>query len=289
MKNLVRSFLALGFLFAAQAIAKAEEVFLQSVQSGKYVTIVGGTLAAAAPNARGARRFDTIRLEGNRIALRDVASGSFVRAGVGQGTFLATGSPHIRGWETFEVIDLRGRSVALRSVQNGKFVRAGVGRGSQLAAVSDRIAGWETFRIVDARSAGQNGNQGQGQGQGGGVDLADIAGNYMITHIAADNGFLVQLGRQMASRARFGLDDRGRVSATIGCNNHSTRIAVRNGRVNPDGQVMQTKMLCAGQGEAAAEDGLRRALTASRIVVREGRALTFKAANGAELMKLRRR
>jgi hypothetical protein len=282
MKNILRSFLALGFLLAGQAMAKAEEVFLQSVQSGKYVTVVGGTLAAAAPDVRSASRLDTVRLEGNRIAFRDSATGSFVRAGVGQGTFLAAGSPHIRGWETFELMGVNGRDVALRSVENGKFVRAGVGKRSHLAAVSERASGWETFRFVDARAAQQN------AAQAGGVDLGDIAGNYRITHIAADNGFLVQLGQQMAARARLGLDDRGRVSATIGCNSHSTRITVRNGRVQPDGQVMQTKMMCQGQGERAAEDGLRRALTTSRIIVREGRTLTFKAANGAELMKIRR-
>jgi len=282
MKNILRSFLALSFLLAAQAIAKAEEIYLQSVQSGKYVTVVGGKLAAAAPDANSAIRLDTVRLQGNKMAFRDLRSGSFVRAGVGQGTFLAAGSPHIRGWETFEVIDLRGRTVALRSLQNGKFVRAGVGKRSHLAAVSERASGWETFRLVDARSARQN------AGQGSGVDLRDIAGNYRITHIAADNGYLVQLGQQMAARARFGLDGRGAVSATIGCNNLSTRIAVRDGRIRTDGQVMQTKMRCTGQGETAAEDGLRRALTTSRIVVREGRTVIFKAANGAELMKLRR-
>ncbi|WP_375588969.1 META domain-containing protein [Hoeflea alexandrii] len=282
MKNLVRSCLALGFLLAAQAMAKAEEIYLQSVQSGKYVTIVGGTLAAAAPDTRSASRLDTVRLEGNRIAFRDVRTGSFVRAGVGQGTFLAAGSPHIRGWETFELMGVNGRNVALRSVQNGKFVRAGVGKRSHLAAVSERASGWETFRFVDARAAGQTSSQ------AGGVDLGDLVGNYRITHIAADNGFVVQLGQQMAARARLGLDDRGQVSATIGCNSHSTRISVRNGRVQPDGQVMQTKMRCAGQGETAAEDGLRRALTTSRLIVREGRTVTFKAANGAELMKIRR-
>lgn len=45
MKNLVRNLLALTLLFAAEAVAKAEEILLQSVQSGLYVTAVNGTLA----------------------------------------------------------------------------------------------------------------------------------------------------------------------------------------------------------------------------------------------------
>jgi hypothetical protein len=283
MKNILRSFLALSFLFAAQAIAKAEEIFLQSVQSGKYVTVVNGTLAAAAPDVGRASRFVRIPLEGNTMAFRDTRTGSFVRAGVGRGTFLAAGSPHIRGCETFELIPMGpGRKVALRSIQNGKFVRAGVGSRSHLAAVSQQASGWETFRFVDVLDAPQAPTQSASLG------LGDVVGNYRITHIAADNGFLVQLGQQFGARARFALNDRGMVSATIGCNNLSTRISVRDGRVRTDGQVMQTKMMCSGQGQMAAEDGLRRALTTTRILVREGRTMTFKSANGAELMKIRR-
>jgi len=282
MKNILRSFLALSFLFAAQAVAKAEEIFLQSVQSGKYVTVVNGRLAAAAPDTGRASRFVRIPLEGNRMAFRDTGGG-FVRAGVGQGTFLAAGSPHIRGWETFDLIPMGpGRKYALRSIQNGKLVRAGVGQRSHLAAVSDRAAGWEIFRFIDVREAPQ------APTRSASLNLGDVIGSYRITHIAADNGFLVQLGQQIAGRARFTLDDRGMVGATIGCNNLSVRISVRDGRVRTDGQVMQTKMMCSGQGQMAAEDGLRRALTTTRILVRDGRTVTFKSANGAELMKIRR-
>jgi hypothetical protein len=288
MKHLIRSLLALGLLVASQAVATAEEILLQSVQSGMYVTVVDGTLAAAAPDARYASRFDTVRLEGNRHAFRDVRSGSFVRAGVGQGTFLASGSPHIRGWETFEVLGVNGRDVALRSVQNGKFVRAGVGRRSHLAAVSDRAAGWETFRFVPAgRGNGQAGNQ-QGSNQAG-LNLGDLAGNYRITHIAAQNGFLVELGQAIASQARLSLNARGEVNTTVGCNTITTRISVRNGRMSGGGQVMMTKRLCGEQGLSRAEAGLLEALRTSRTVDRQGRTVVFTAGNGAEMMKIERR
>lgn len=283
MKNLMRSFLALSFLFAAYAVAKAEEIILQSVQSGMYVTVVNGTLAAATGRADRASRFDTVRLEGNRIAFRDMRNGSFVRAGIGQGTFLASGSPHIRGWETFEVIPMgRGQQVALRSMQNNKYVRAGVGQRSHLAAVSQTAAGWEIFRIVDVRNAQQNVNQNSGPG------LNDISGNYRITHVAAQNGFLVQLGRPLAVQSRLSIDRRGNVSATVGCNNISIRISVRDGRVRAEGPGMSSKIRCAGQGQTATEEGITRALKTSRLVVSQGRTVTFKAANGVELMKIQR-
>ncbi|MBC7284894.1 META domain-containing protein [Hoeflea sp.] len=283
MKILTRSILALGFLLLAQTAAKAEEIFLQSVQSGLYVTEINGTLAAATDRLDRALRLDTVRLEGSRIAFRDVRSGSFVRAGVGQGRFLATGSPHISGWETFDVIRLAGRTLALRSVENGKFVRVGAGQRALLAAVSDRAAGRETFRFVEARGGQQH------AGRGEGPDLGDIAGHYRITHIAMDDGVLVELGQRIAGRARLEFDESGVVRASIGCNAISTNISLRNGRYRQDGGVTGTRMACIGKGQAEAEAGLIRALEASRRIVRDGSTITFKAANGAELMKIRSR
>ncbi|MBU4527922.1 MAG: META domain-containing protein [Hoeflea sp.] len=296
MKNLMRSLLALSLLFASQALAKAEEILLQSAQSGLYVTVINGTLAAAVPDARGATRFETVRLEGNRVAFRDVRSGSFVRAGVGQGTFLATGSPHIRGWETFEVVRIRLDKVALRSVENGRYVRAGVGPRGHLAAVSGHASAWEHFRFVNPADAGRGNaqagsNQGNNQGghQGGRPVAANLFGNYFITHIAADNGFLVRVGGRMAARAQLSVDESGTVRATVGCNSMSARLSIRNDRVRAEGGVMSTKMRCSGQGESAAERGIANALMTSRSIHRQGRTVTFKDASGAELMKIERR
>ncbi|WP_422373216.1 META domain-containing protein [Hoeflea sp.] len=284
MKTLIRSLVAFGILFASQAVAKAEEVVLQSAHSGKYVTVVDGRLAATAPNARRASMFDTVRLEGNRMAFRDLRTGTYLRAGVGKGAFLAPGSPHIRGWETFEVERLRGGAVALRSAQNGRYVRAGVGSGSRLAAVSPHARGWETFRIVSIQDL-INGNTGNAGSDG--VNLGDIAGTYRITHVAAENGFLVQLGRDLTRQSSLSLSRGGDVQASVGCNGMSVRIRVRNGQVRADGGVIGTKMFCHGQGVMEAERGVSRALSESRSVLREGRTLIFKAANGAELMRLR--
>lgn len=294
MKHLIRSLIAFSLLLASQALAKAEEILLQSVQSGMYVTMVSGTLAAASPDARRASRFDIVRLEGNRMALRDLRSGSYVRAGVGQGTYLAAGSPHIRGWETFEVVRIRLDKVALRSVQNGKYVRAGVGSRSHLAAVSGHAAGWEHFRFVNPADAGQ-GNDHAGNDRGNGeddrpdrLDLRDLSGTYRITHLAAANGFLVRLGRDLADRSTLSIDPRGRVSASVGCNSISMRVAVRDGRVRAEGPAISTKMLCPSQGQAAAEAAIIHALSSARRVDRDRRTMIFKAGNGAEFLRLRR-
>lgn len=288
MRTLTRSLFALAFLLGAHIAAAAEEIFLQSVQSGLFVTVVNGTLAAVAPNARSATRLDTVRLEGNRMAFRDVATGNFVRAGVGPGTFLASGSPHIRGWETFEVTSMGGdQHVALRSVQNRKFVRAGIGDRSHLAAVSQQASGWETFRFVVARIPAQADNQSAGQNRG--LDTAAMFGNYFITHIAADNGYLVRLGGQIEAAARLSVDDRGTVRATVGCNSMSVSISVREGRIRTESSVLTSKVNCSGQGQTAAERGIGRAFTTSRFVVRQGSTVTFKAADGSELMRISRR
>ncbi|SHL43542.1 META domain-containing protein [Roseibium suaedae] len=296
MKRTVRNLLALTLVLAAGAAAKADEVLLQSAKSGLYVTVVNGTLAASAQDARQAVKLDTVRLEGNKIAFRDVRSGTYVRAGVGQGTMLATGSPHIRSWETFE-LDRTGRGeVALRSSQNGLYVRAGVGRGSHLAAVSERARDWETFRLVDVRNAGGHQDRprpGQGNGNGNhnagqGPDLSSLIGNYRITHVTADNGFLVPLGRELAGRARMSIEGRGNLSATAGCNSISARIAVENGRFQTRSQPMSTKMGCVIRGQSLVENRISQILTEARTVQRDGRIVTLRARNGAELLKLRR-
>lgn len=295
MKTFMRSLIVLAACLVAMASARAEEIFLQSEHSGLFVTVVNGTLAANARSVDTAIRLDRIAMEGGRVAFRDPRTGTFVRAGVGPDSFLATGSPHIRGWETFEITPMGRGKVALRSMQNDRFVRAGVGRRSHLAAASVDPGSWETFRMINAGTVGQNqagnqgGNQGSGRPSAQGAGLADIFGNYFITHVAADNGFLVQLGRQLASQARLSVDDGGTVRASVGCNSMTVRISVREGRVQARGPGMSTRMMCNQQGVMAAERQVMQALETARRVVRDRRTVTFMAANGTELLKLQKR
>mgnify|MGYP001275687870 FL=1 len=292
MKTMLRGLLAVALLLAAGAAAKAEEILIQSAQSGLYVTVIGGRYAAAEPDAGRATRFERVSLAGIRVAFRDVRSDTYIRAGVGDEAYLAPGSQRILGWETFEPRSLGGGRVALRSTENGKFVRAGVGRRSHLAAVSDRVSGWETFRFVEVADS----RPGQGGGHNAGPlpprperpDLGDLHGNYRITHVMADSGYLVQLGSQLARQSQLSVDDTGMVRATIGCNRMSVRISVRNGRVEVHGPAMSTRMMCSQQGQSAAERKIMEALETSRRVVRDGRSVSFIGANGAELLRLRR-
>ena len=285
MKRLTKIFLAAAVLGLSQAAAKAEQIVLQSSQSGMYVTTVNGTLAASTRDKTQAIRFDTVRLNGNKMAFRDIRTGTYLRAGVGPNTFLAVGSPHIRGWETFKVFSMGGGRVALRSLQNGKYVRAGYGRYSHLSAsVDERPAGWETFQFVRAPL----GNANQGNSETGGLSTRSLAGTYRITHVAADNGFLVRLGRQLSGQARFSLSQRGQVRTTVGCNSISTGLQINNGQVTNNGSVLSTKMWCVDQGQQAAERGIIRALQTSRTVSQDGREVTFRSASGAEVLKITR-
>ena len=183
--------LALATFAAALAFAapsNAEEIYLQSTHSGRYVGESGGLLAANARAASGAVRLEIVRLQANRVAFRIAGGNSYVRAGVGQQTYLQAGSPHIRGWEMFRMSRLPGGSVAIRSEQNGKLVRAGVGHGSLLAAVSDgRPQAWERFRIVPASAVAQP--------QGGPFAVSTaITGVWRVRHVAAhQTGYLTEL------------------------------------------------------------------------------------------------
>jgi len=290
MKRFAQFALALATLAFAQTStqgpARADPIILQSAQSGLYVTSVKGTLAAWTRDRSRALRLDTVRLDGNRMAFRDMRTGKYLRAGVGSGTLLAVASPHIRDWETFEVYSMVAGRVALRSAQNGKYVRAGVGRTSHLAAVSaGRPAGWETFKFVSAPPAQGN----AGAGNGGGLTTRALAGSYRVTHVAAENGFLVRLGPELARASRLTLDRAGNVSASFGCNSLSIQIAVENGRVTARGHGMMTMMRCRVQGQHTAESGLLRALQTSRVASRNGREIAFRSAGGVDVLKLQRR
>ena len=285
MKSLVRALAAATVLVVTSVSALAEQVYLRSSHSGLYVSSLNGQLAANSRDPARALRLETVRLSGNQMAFRDLRSGRFVRAGVGQGTFLAATSPYIRGWETFEVFSQGGGRVALRSAQNGKYVRAGVGRNSLLAAVSTgRPNSWETFQIVPAAVARPT-PQGQ---QNNGSGIAALVGNYRITHVAVDNGHLVQLGQEIARNARLSIDGTGVVRASVGCNNMEAQISVSNSRVQLQSGVLQTKMRCRTQALQIAERGVARALRNSRTVVRSGRTIIFRGSNGSDILRIYR-
>ena len=285
---------ALVALTSLSSVAFAREVYLQSAQNGLYVTEVGGVLAAATPDVRRAVRLDTVKLQRGRVAFRDPRSGRFLRAGVGEKTLLSVASPHIRGWETFEQIRLRGDKIALRSVQNGKYVRVNQGRKARLAARAERPGAATEFRILPARvntppSGGRPGTHQGGQQRPGGIDAADIAGQYRITHVAADNGYLVRLGRDLARQASFSLDRSGRVSATVGCNRLSGQLAIRDSRVNQRGPGMSTKMFCRVRAQQVAEANVLTALSNANRVERQGNTVTFTGRGGRPLLPLTRR
>jgi hypothetical protein len=86
--------------------------------------------------------------QGSRLALRSLANGRYVRAGLDRLGHLGAASQQRRGWETFELERLGGDRVALRSGQNRLWVRAGGGQESYLMATSTRVDRWETFHLL---------------------------------------------------------------------------------------------------------------------------------------------
>lgn len=221
------------------AAAHADEFSLRSQQSGRYVTIENGYLAAVAGSPAAARTWEMIRLDGDKVALRVPANGTFVRAGVGKGTFLAEGSGHIRGWETFELRRLRNGGVALRSVLNGKYVRAGVGNRSLLAAVSDRVGSWETFDLVTV------GNQGPA--------AASLVGSWRLLQVAAQGGRLRDVRPDVAQRAWMTFERDGALSGRGGCNSFRATYRLEGDSLSV-GRIVTTKMLCAGEAGEVEED-----------------------------------
>lgn len=145
---LLVSLLAITFLASVSAHAQ-DRTYITSEFTGRHFGRMadhGGLIGAAVPDTARASAFDMVRLDGNRLAFRDLASGDYLRAGVGQGTHLMVASPHIRGWETFEMVGLPG-AVALRSIQNGRYLTVEPGPAGLVSATADRIGPRERFLL----------------------------------------------------------------------------------------------------------------------------------------------
>lgn len=146
MRHSARLFLSLLLLVVAAVPALSETVIFQSRLTGNYLAFDRQGLLASIARGPQAQPFELIRLDGNRAAFRDPASGRFLRAGVGQGTHLALGEAHIRAWETFELTRLGGGDVRLRSVQSGAFV--GYDGTGPLHARWGTAGAGQTFRMA---------------------------------------------------------------------------------------------------------------------------------------------
>lgn len=269
---------AAALAFAAPSIA--EEIYLQSAHSGRFVGESGGLLAANSNSASGAVRLEIVRLQANRVAFRLAGGNSYVRAGVGQQTYLQAGSPHIRGWEMFRMSRLPGGSVAIRSEQNGKLVRAGVGQGSLLAAVSDGTPqAWEQFRIVPAASVVQP--------QGGPFAVSTaITGVWRVRHLAAhQTGYLTELSGSLAAASRVEIRGDGDFRATFGCNTMRSHIA-QSGPTWNGGSVMSTKMACPNLSVTSAERSLAKATEDAVRVGLDGDQLTLRDSAGNRVLVL---
>lgn len=226
---------ALIALAAALPHARAEPVVIKSLQNGKYAGFTGGYLAA--DRSRGAAHvFDLINLDGNKMALRDPATGTYLRAGVTGQTLLALGAPRIGGWETF-ARGWSGTGVTLTSVQNGKFLRAGLGPQSLFGAVSDRAAGWESFAFERVGDAGARPDQ---------AGPVSFAGDWRVQEMY-QGGQPVSLNDRMLRQTRFTITRAGGLSGSAGCNTLGAAISQSGTRITVS-NVTSTKMLCRTPG-----------------------------------------
>ena len=275
MKNFIKLLSAfLGFSICFSSAYAGEIVNLWSVQSGQYVKLVNGYLAAATRDSDLALRIEKIDLGNGRFALRDVKTNTYIRAGVSSSTLLATGSPHIRGWETFEIKNEGRDRHSIKSVQNGKYVRAGIGQSSLLGAVSETARGWQYFRFLPAPDLNSPLQSGA---------YEEISGVYNVTHVL-QNDFLVKLSTELSSRSfvRIGWD--GSLRATSGCNTVTANIRQNdNWLTSADDQVLMTRMACVERSVHNVELGMLRAIRDMQEFTRAGNTYILHA-NGKQLM-----
>ncbi|MCB1397760.1 MAG: META domain-containing protein [Rhodobacter sp.] len=215
-RSLIR---AAVLLLATIAPASADMVAFQSRLTGQYVGVDGAGLLAAQARGPQALVLDMIRLDGRRVAFRDPQSGMFLRAGVGQETFLAIASAHIRGWETFEMVQ-DGPDVTIRSVQNGLYVGTD-GRQPRLAANWGTRGQGQTFRLVPVGAPAPQPVP-QEMSRAPATDLA-FAGFWRLDDLFV-NGAPVSLNDRAMRQVQLTIGRRGALNGTSGCNEFDARL-----------------------------------------------------------------
>lgn len=225
-----RTLIAAAVVTLSLSAPAMADVVIQWASSNNNVTLQSGGILAAVGNTRNAARFEIVRLEGRRIALR-ASDGSYVRAGAGQQTLLASGSPHIRGWETFVLDSAGGDTFSLRSLQNGKFVE--LDASGRLAATAD-IRNFQTqLRLITVGERPQAQRPDRPQ--------VEWAGTWRQVWVTAPDG-----RRRSAPRGtdvRFTIARDMTVSITAGCNTIGSRLTLRGQRAT-FAPAMMTRMRC---------------------------------------------
>ncbi len=231
-----------GLLLGAIQPAKAETVFIQSVQNGKFAGFYNDYLAARY-NLAHAQPFDLVMLANGRVAFQDPANGRYLRAGAAGAelNLLEWGDHRLDEWEMFDKMVANGHTV-LRSVANRKYVRAGIGQQTYFGAVSDHTLGWEQFRLV--------------RPQAGGVDdsawLRDlIVGSWRIDEVMDQTFRAVSVNRRTMQVTRFIIQRDGRFTFTAGCNMLSGRINIvrpNTGEVRVS-DIMTERLACNNEAD----------------------------------------
>lgn len=267
----------------------AEEVVLISTHTRDFIgaDAAANGILKGVPLETQALVVDRIRLDGDKVAFR-ARGGQFVRAGVGQQTYLAAASAHIRGWETFEIVRVSNAKFAIRSVQNGLYVS--LGPDGRLAAVSAQIGSRETFSSRAAaeeqaalpRPGGNNG----GPGARPNDDGLELAGNWRVHRVRTFDGSLIAIPGALRDDTFIRIRGNGRMSASTGCNDISGRVRAEDELVQ-FGEVMTTKKFCIDDS-GVYEALLLIAFDHSRNVDDMGNQLRFFDVNGDPVMVLRR-
>jgi len=240
LRTLIRA-CALVALTAVPALA--ETVMFQSRLTGGFVGIDRSGLLAANASVRQALVLDMVRLEGRRVAFRDPDTGDFLRAGVGQQTYLAVASPHIRGWETFELMQ-DGQDVTLRSVQNGLYVGANGDR--RLAATWGTRGRGQMFRLVPV------GVQAPAAGTGAHRPTSDLpfAGSWVLD-VLFQRGRALSLNDQALRQAQLRIARRGGLSGTTGCNTFDAALLEQGSMYEVQDFIMTRRRCHGARGEVA--------------------------------------
>lgn len=245
IRNLIAA-ACLGFVVVAPAMA--DDVVIQWASNNANVRLQTGYLVADRGQGQPAR-FEVVRLEGRRIALR-AQDGTYVRAGVGRQTLLATGSPHIRGWETFELDGHGGNTYSLRSIQNGKFVE--LDRTGRLAATADIRGTHAQLRLLPVADRP--------------ATLNPIRPSVMWAGAWRNVWVYTPEGRRLsappASPLRFDIAAALSVSSSAGCNIVTSQLTIRGNRAS-FAPPMMTRRSCRNPQERF-EQLIARAMTATQ-------------------------
>lgn len=273
--------LMVGLFFATPGLA--ERLQLRALVIDQMVGMGSRGVIAANESVAVPMTFEMIDLGDNLVALRDIATGRYLRTGVGRYEYLRADSNVVGRAEIFAAYR-RGSDLRLRSVRNGQYVGYNVRSGRLRTVFSDADA-HSMFTVIRQTEPQPRPRDDEPAPR---VDLP-FAGMWRLSSVAGPNGGTIRLSRAALHGATLHITRGGGFSGSDGCNQVRGVIRPHGAAMRFD-DVLTTRRRCHGD-EGRVAQAMQEAFANSALfdVSENGQAMRILDAQEREIVRFSRR